>query len=307
VNRVDRLFNILLILQRRKRVRAADLAREFEVSPRTIYRDMDALGEMGVPVIATPSEGFALIEGFYLPPLSFTSEEARAVFLGVRMLAAQATVDLSKHANQAMEKIAHILPEASRRDVQQVLDTIRFFLPPDEFDLNDPYVVTLQRAITERRLVLIRYNSREDEITERIIEPQLLNFSGEAWYVDAYCRLRRDRRAFRLDRIERLDVLHEHFTPREIPPSADATPFLNVRVRVAGEAVRWIRERQHYGYSHDEAKLKNSDRIMVYQVHRTDELKSWLMGWGTQVEILTPESLRVEIREEARKLAALLT
>ncbi len=306
MNRTDRLFNILLILQRRKTVTAADLAREFAVSPRTIYRDMDALGEMGVPIIAMPGEGFALVEGFYMPPLSFTADEAQALFLGAQMLAAQASGDLARHATSATAKIALILPENARRDIQQLLDIIHFYALPDQFDLDEPNLVQLQRAINEHRTVRITYHSySRDEITERVIEPELLTFSGEAWYIDAYCRLRRANRNFRVDRIESLHILGERFTPRHLP--AATAEFIAVQVRIAANSVRWVRERQHYGYVHDENTLPNGDIIMLYHVHRTDELKSWLLGWGAQAEILTPADLRAEIRDEVGKLAAMLT
>jgi predicted DNA-binding transcriptional regulator YafY len=90
MNRIDRLFGILLILQNQPRVRAQDLAERFEVSKRTIYRDITALSEMGVPIVSLPGEGYELMEGFYLPSLIFTDDEAIALFLGARLLIQQA-------------------------------------------------------------------------------------------------------------------------------------------------------------------------------------------------------------------------
>lgn len=301
MNRIDRLFNILLILQRRKLVRAADLAREFEVSSRTIYRDLDALSEMGVPLIAMPGEGYALVEGFYMPPLAFTSDEAKALFLGARMLAGQAAGELAKSAAAATEKIALVLPEESRRDVQQLMDIIHFFLPPEKFDLDQPHLRQLQRAIQGRQLVNICYHSyNQNALTERVIEPHFLTYSDGAWYVSAYCRLRRDTRSFRLERIERLDVLRDTFTPRDLPDSPPETVI--VRVRFAADVVRWVRERQHYAYQGDDG-----DAVMIYRMHNTSEIKAWVMGWGAQAEVLSPPDFRAEIREEARKILSLLT
>ena len=91
MNRVDRLFGILLQLQQRRRVRAQDLAARFEVSERTIYRDMTALCEVGVPITALPGEGYELMEGYYLRPLVFTPEEAGALSLAAQMFLSQAS------------------------------------------------------------------------------------------------------------------------------------------------------------------------------------------------------------------------
>ena len=91
MNRIDRLFAITLLLQARGRLRAKDLAVWFEVSERTIYRDIAALSESGVPVVSLPGEGYELMEGFFLPPLLFTSVEASALLLGAQMLTSHAT------------------------------------------------------------------------------------------------------------------------------------------------------------------------------------------------------------------------
>lgn len=116
MNRIDRLFAITLLLQAKGRVRARDLATWFEVSERTIYRDMGALSESGVPVISLPGEGYELMEGFYLPPLLFTPAEASALFLGAQMLASHATGRLPASAQQALDKVAAILPQDLRVD-----------------------------------------------------------------------------------------------------------------------------------------------------------------------------------------------
>lgn len=306
MNRIDRLFHILLILQRKKLVRAADLADEFGVSKRTIYRDLTALGEMGVPLIPMPGEGYSLVEGFYMPPLSFTSEEAQALFLGVRMLASQSSGKLAKTAEVALEKIAHILPHESKVNVQQLVEIIHFYLLPKKFDLDQPYLLQLQQAIKQHRTVHIHYHSQaHNERTERVIEPHYLTYSEGVWYVDGYCRLRKDSRSFRLERIEHLKMLTETFVRHEF--SASSTQPIDVRVRFEAEVVRWVRERQHYAYWQDEMVCENRDVVMCYRVSRLDEIRSWLLGWGTNVEVLVPSELRQQIRDEAKRLFEMLT
>lgn len=306
MNRIDRLFHILLILQRKKLVRAIDLADEFSVSKRTIYRDLAALGEMGVPLIPMPGEGYSLVEGFYMPPLSFTSQEAQALFLGARMLAAQASGTLSKTAENAVEKIAHVLPNQSKASVQQIVDIIHFYLPREKFDLDQLYLLELQQAIKQHHAVKLVYHSQSHhETTERIIEPYHLTYGNGAWYVEGYCQVREDIRSFRLERIESLQLLPEVFVARQI--SMRPPDLIEVQVRFQQDVVRWVHERQHYAYTGDETTCENGDVLMGYHVKRLDELRSWLLGWGAKAEVLSPFQLREEIRQEAQKLLKMLT
>ena len=114
MNRIDRLLGYLLMFHGRRWVRAQDFAAKFEISERTVYRDMQALGEVGVPIISSPGEGYRLMEGYYLPPIMFTQAEARALFLSVSMLTGLAKTGETKQAAQAaLEKIRarHVLQQ----------------------------------------------------------------------------------------------------------------------------------------------------------------------------------------------------
>jgi len=172
MNRIDRLFGYLLLLQRREVLRAADFAAAFEISRRTVYRDIQALGELGVPLVTLPGQGYTLLEGYFLPPLVFSKEQAAALLLGTQMLLRQADWKLSSEGERAVEKIQAVLPRETREQVTRLLEIIAFYLPPNRFDLTDPTLMAMQRAIHERRAVALRYTSYRDTVTrERIIEP----------------------------------------------------------------------------------------------------------------------------------------
>jgi predicted DNA-binding transcriptional regulator YafY len=298
MNRIDRLFAMLLVLQTRDLVRAEDLARRFEVSVRTVYRDMSALSEMGIPLVALPGEGYALMEGYFLPPLVFTPEEAAALMLGARLLALQARGGLPAAADSAIAKLAHVLPKASRAQVERWTEIIRFYAEHSSFDLSDRRLVDLQTAILARRAVQITYTPYQSTTTTvRVIEPVHLTYADGAWYVSAYCRLRQGQRSFRVNRIERYRVLRETFAPRGAVETVQ--PVIEVRVRFAPEYVRWVQERQHYAYVTDEGDA------MVYQVHDLREIQTWLFGWGRAVEVLAPADLRQMLVAEARRLVEL--
>lgn len=305
MNRVDRLFGILLHLQQRRRVRAQDLAARFEVSERTIYRDMTALGEVGVPIVALPGAGYELMEGYYLRPLVFTPDEAGALALAAQMLLSQASGRVAGAAQLAQAKLSAILPAATRQQVDTLVAMVQFMLPPTRFDLDDPRLTLLQQAIAERRRVLLRYHSyTRDETTERVLEPRRLTFSGTAWYVSGFCLLRQDERAFRLDRIDSWRLLDETFTPRVVvaapPEPAEAC------IRFAPPVLRWVRERQHYAFQHEEP-APDGAAIMHYRVDALQELLPWLLSWGAAAEALGPPALRDLQRAEAARLLEILT
>jgi predicted DNA-binding transcriptional regulator YafY len=304
MNRIDRLFAILLKLRSKSPVTSQELAGHFEVSQRTIYRDIAALSEMGVPIVAQPGEGYTLMEGFYLPPLVFTRSEATALFLGARMLALQAAGHLPDDVQQALTKIASILPDKTRQQVEALTGIIQFILPQQRFDLDDPRLLTLQKAILERRLIRLRYHSlSRDETTVRDIEPSGLSYSNGSWYVSGYCRLRHDLRGFRLERVEELRLLDETFEPRDVTEApAEKT---TVRIRFAPEFARWVRERQHYGFRSEASTPAGV--VMTYDVDSMSAIKPWLLAWGAAAEVLSPQALRDDIRQEALRLADMLT
>lgn len=300
MNRIDRLLAMVLVLQRHKLVRAEDLATRFEISKRTVYRDVAALSEMGVPVVAQPGEGYSLMDGYFLPPLVFTPDEAAALFLGAKWLATQATGKLPANAESALTKLAHVLPKATFQDVQRFTAVLHFFITKQPIDLDDHTLADMQRAIQEQRAVQLTYHSLQDnELTTRVIEPYGLSYGEGAWYVNAYCRLRQALRSFRLTRIEQYRLLAETFVPQEVARTPQ--PLITVIVRFAPAILRWVLERQHYAF------ICQEDDCLIYRVNSLQEIQSWLLGWGTQAEVLEPEALRAALRAEAKKLFEMLT
>jgi predicted DNA-binding transcriptional regulator YafY len=307
MNRIDRLFAILLALQRQKRIRGQDLAAEFAVSTRTIYRDMLALHESGVPILSLPGEGYELLEGYYLPPLNFSDSEAVALILGTQLLRQQAAGSVTSGAQRALDKITAALPKGVRARVESLTSIISFFSQSDRFNLDDPHLLTLQQAIQEQRVVQLRYHGIDrDATTERVIEPARLFYAGGIWYVEGYCRLRRDQRVFRLSRVEQLALGAATFGKRT-HERKEPTEGIVVRVRFAAKILRWVRERQHYGFQEEESGASQEGASMTYQVRKIAEIMPWLLSWGSGAEVLSPPELREMICGEVQKLSKMLT
>jgi predicted DNA-binding transcriptional regulator YafY len=306
MNRIDRLFAILLNLQNKRRLRAQDLAIQFEVSKRTIYRDMSALNQMGIPIAALPGEGFELVEGYYLPPLMFTEDEAVALLLGSRLLTKQSAGSLARSADSALAKIKVALPDQVRARSEALTNIIGFITPKAKFDLDDPQLVLIQNAIQEKRVLHLRYRGyKKEDVTERDVEPHQLFYADGVWYLEAYCRMRKGMRDFRLSRMEKVTPRREIFHKKRTG-AVQIQPIIVIKIRFAPDAVRWVREQQHYGYQRDEQQTPQGT-VMVYHVNHESEIIPWILGWGTSAEVLSPKELRQALRETALNLANLLT
>jgi predicted DNA-binding transcriptional regulator YafY len=310
MNRTDRLLAIVLELQGKGWQRAEDLAETFETSKRTIYRDMLALGEAGVPVVSIPGRGYSLVEGYFLPPLSFTADEATMLLLGSDVMAQSFDVQYRAVAESAGRKIAGVLPERLREDVRTLRERIAFIqrdisMTPGEAER----LLALRRAMLEGRQARFSYFARShadgaQTPTTRTVHPYSLAHIRNVWYLTAWDTTRRDVRRFRLARIDNLSVLDETFTRpegfqairREISPEETIV----VRVLLDHEVARWAREDPSFFRVAEEETAEGL--LVMLHVRDEQEVVQWLLGWGRHLRVLEPESLRQRIAAEAETM-----
>ncbi|MFN8488449.1 MAG: YafY family protein [Caldilineaceae bacterium] len=305
MNRLDRLLGYLLLLQSRDLVRAQDLAAQFEVSERTVYRDMEALAEIGVPVVGQAGEGYRLMEGYTLPPVMFTETEARALFLAISMLRGLTSPGPTQTAAAtALVKVRAVLPATLRAQVELLQTMIGFYaIGRPLLDMDDEKFVQLQGAINQHKVVYIHYHAQHtNRITAREIEPLHLAYVDNTWLVQAYCRLRQDVRNFRLDRIDHLAVRAETFAPQDISRRRPLDEGEPVMVRFSADIVRWVRERQYFGFREELAEAEDGSVVMRYQVTDLIQLARWLLSWGDDMEVLEPADLRATVAETAARM-----
>ena len=303
MNRTDRLMAILLELQARGELRAEDLARRFEISVRTVYRDVQALCEGGVPVVATPGKGYRLMDGYFLPPLSFTADEAALLLLGGEFVRERVDPELGRAADDALTKLAGVLPPERRAAVAAWRRELLF--PSFSRPADAAWLAQVRAAIRQRQVVRLLYHAlRRAAAESRETEPISLVYLDEVWYLAAYCRLRQAPRLFRLDRIDRLEVLDERFTLAErhaVGPATDErlADAVEVRVRFDANVERWARERQPF-FLREERDPGGS--VFVYALRDERELLAWLLSWGAAVVVLSPPELRARLAEEAHAI-----
>jgi len=211
MNRLDRLTSILIQLQSKRLTTAREIAERFEVSIRTIYRDIQTLRLAGVPIGEEEGKGYFLVEGYRLPPVMFTMEEARALLTTSKILNYHTEDSLKKNYESALLKIKAVL-SLNDKDKLEFLDARIGFQQP--WAPTSLYLDTIQHSISESVKLKINYQSRgEEQITERTIQPCAVYFSGAVWITIAFCELRQELREFRLDRIKELVIQQAHFTP----------------------------------------------------------------------------------------------
>ena len=213
--RLSRLTAILTQLQTKRLLTAPELANKFSVSIRTIYRDIRALEQSGVPILTEEGKGYTLMEGYRLPPLMFTEKQANALILAEQLVLKNKDASFVKDYIEAVEKIKAVLGHKAKDKVNLLAARTRFsqnfYSEKNSSNLSD-----LQFALTNFSLVQIDYLNEGKKASTRLIEPFALVSTTENWLLIAWCRSRNEFRYFRLDRIKKLEILSEKFNPHQL-------------------------------------------------------------------------------------------
>lgn len=313
MNRTDRLLAIVLELQRHGARRAEDLAATFETSKRTIYRDVQALCESGVPVVAQAGVGYSLVEGYFLPPLSFSADEATMLLLGNELLADHFDAQYGEVSQSASRKIEAVLSETLRGEVGFLRESIVLVAPQTPASgASAKFLPTIRRAIIERRTIRFHYHTRysmdrSQAKKTREADPYSLVHYGAAWYLNGYCHLRQELRQFRLDRISDLQLLDTSFIrPAAYKLEAPEEDECRVIVRALfnPDAAPWVRESRSYYVTNmqDDPEGHPGCLLVTMKAHSESEVVSWLLSWGAKVEVLEPDSLKRRLAAIAKEI-----
>ncbi len=214
--RLSRLTAILTQLQTKRLLTASELASKFSVSNRTIYRDIKALEQAGVPVLTEEGKGYSIMDGYRIPPVMFTESEANALITAEQLIQTNKDASFVKDYQDAINKIKSVLRTNTKEKVNLLSNRVVFRQNANN-NRTSNYLSILQLALTNFNLTKISYRSAEtNEPTERLIEPFAIYSTQENWLLIAFCRLRNEFRSFRLDRIQQLEILDEKFDPHKL-------------------------------------------------------------------------------------------
>lgn len=310
MNRTDRLLAILLELQGKGVRRAEDIAVTFEITKRTVYRDIQALCEAGVPVVAVPGKGYSILEGYFLPPVNFTGDEAIMLLLGADFVAQNFDEQYRNASHSASRKIEAVLSNKLKRDVQYLKSSIRFIsMTPLEQSALIELLKKLRRAILERKTVRFQYFKRyasngESRPTIRQVDPYALTYLSGNWLMGGHDHERKELRMFRLSRIEHLEVTDVGFTrPKNFSLKRfgeEKGPFTIVKAYFSNEAARWVLESRSFFLA---KHRKTADGLSVtFRINEEEKIIPYLLSWGSHVKVLSPESIRKRLADEAEKI-----
>lgn len=213
-NRLSRLTAILIQLQTKRIITSTELAQKFQVSKRTIYRDLKALENAGVPILTEDGKGYTLMDGYRIPPVMFTEKEANALILAEQLVLKNKDASFVADYSDAIDKIKSILGHIAK-DKANTLSNRTQYNEVKNQERNSDNLSDLQNALTNFKVVRISYVNKDNAESERLIEPFAL-LNAENWYLIAWCRLRNEFRFFRPDRIQRMEILSENFEPHKM-------------------------------------------------------------------------------------------
>jgi predicted DNA-binding transcriptional regulator YafY len=314
MNRTDRLVAMVLHLQGRRVVRASELAAHFEITERTVYRDIAALAEAGVPVVGEAGVGYSLMKGYQLPPVMFTADEATALFVGGELVKQFTDASLQVPMVDALTKLRAVLPRDRQDHVERLVNrTLVFgrsgYQAPDM--AAQRWLLTVQQGVVLRRFLKMDYRGPgQASDTTREVEPLGVVFYGGAWYLVAWCCLRADFRHFRIDRIRRLELLAQTFPPRpefslskHMKESVRCDETIGVRVWFAASAQERAR-RESQATLIEESGRDGGMEFSLY-TWSLEWMARWLLSFGGDAEAIAPAKLRRLVREQAEKVAQL--
>jgi predicted DNA-binding transcriptional regulator YafY len=312
VNRIDRLHAILTHLQSKKKVTAQEMADRFNISLRTVYRDVKALDESGVPVIGEAGSGYTIMEGYRLPPVMFTQEEASALLLGAKLAEQFTDGSIKKHFHAALFKIKAVLRSPDKEYVESLTEHIAIVsrYTPDS-DSPQQHLSLLQQAIVHKKLVHIQYRSNlKEEVTRRKVEPIGLLYYGSAWHLIGWCHLRNDYRDFRLSRMLGVVLEDEIFDPSGHPSIKEYMEQIRTEadlkeatVYFEKQIVKYLQEQKYLNGFVSEEEGDNCVR-MKFLVSNWHYFSRWLMMYTDSVRIEGPEVLKDHVRELSEKCSA---
>jgi len=215
MSQLSRLISILTLLKSKRLLTASELAKKYEVSIRTIYRDIRKLEEAGIPVYTIEGRGYSLVDSYTVAPVQFTEKQANALITAQHVISQSKDVSFVNDFNEALTKIKSVFKTSVQQKSELLSDKIHIFNWEYE-EFSSDALSEIQLAITNFNFVEINYQKANDPIISfRKIEPCAMYSTNNKWILIAWCHLRRDLRAFRIDRIRHFKILHGNFNDRK--------------------------------------------------------------------------------------------
>lgn len=308
VMKIDRLVSIIMILLDKERISAQALADMFEVSLRTIYRDIDTINMAGIPIRSTSGVGggFEIMQQYKIDKKVFSTADLSALLMGLSSLSGMIRGDELAHA---LAKVKSFVPADSAKDVELKVNQIRIDLSPWRGNSNiQPYLEMIQTALQENKLLTFEYIAHHGNRTLRTVEPYQLVLKNSHWYLQGYCHQRNDFRLFRLSRMSKLQMEEEIFTPRNFQkPQLDfddiwETMHTKIKIRIHKSVMDRVLDFSSY---EDFSPDGEEHYIVDFPFLENEYHYDILLSFGNKCECLEPLHIRTEMKRRIHDIAVL--
>ncbi|MBI1836325.1 MAG: YafY family transcriptional regulator [Flavobacteriia bacterium] len=313
MNRINRISAILIQLQSKKVVKAQEIADRFQISLRTVYRDINSLEEAGIPLYAEAGVGYSLVDGYKLPPVMFTREEALTFVTAEKLIEKFTDKQTFKHYQTGLTKLKAVLQTSEKEYINQIdkhliVQKSERYHPP-HFDSNTNVIQIILENITKNKCIKIQYNANYNlQQTERIIESIGVYFSSNHWYLIAFCHLRNEYRTFRVDRIQTLEGINLNYTKNH--PSLEnylnsllkeEKDLFEVIIEVEKNCIMYLGEQKYYnGFIH---QIEKENVVEMHFLSSSIEgFARWYLMFVDKAQIITPPALKSRIIEIVSKI-----
>jgi len=310
MNKFDRVISTLVLLQGRKITSAAMLADRFGVSQRTIYRDINTLKTAGVPIIGDPGIGYSIMDGYSMPPIMITEQEAAALLTAGKFIGKMTDTSTQAYYANAMLKIKAILRSSEKHSLS-VLDNSVAFTGSSQWE-HKPYLQELFKAISAKQILDIDYQKSDSDSTNRKIEPIGCYHEYSNWYVVAYCQLKQDYRTFKMNRITKLQLLEdtfvdEHMSLQDYIDKQKATweskkQFHSIEIAFSQSLVSFAESRKYYFGFVEQCTNSENEVVMKFLNPSLEIFARWLIQFGAEARVISPAALHDRIAELATEL-----
>lgn len=310
MNRIDRLTAMMLRLQSRSQVSAQDLADHFDISERTVFRDIKALGEAGVPIGFEKERGYYIVDGYYIPPIMFSKQEAGAILLAGKLLERQGDKSLVEEFGQALMKVRAVLKNTAKDYVHELEKHIEIVSPDASSNpFPDKFLVDIKNAVVGKNLLKFEYYANySDTFSTREVEPLGICHYANHWHLIAHCRKRNAIRDFRTDRISKLIVQSETFDPSVREDFKKHIFSLNmheeveeVKVLFDNKLARFVTDQKYYHGMIEETKTDEGVE-MIFMVGEMEYFGRWLLMYTDSVKVLSNDMLMAKMEQLTSEL-----
>lgn len=307
MKRFDRLMAIVMALQNRPET-AQSLADKFEVSKRTIIRDMQALSEMGVPVYAVPgpSGGYRLMEGYHLPPLHLNSDEALVVLFALNAMTKITDSPFNRARWTALDKIRSILPDSILHQIEPILNHLEFDIPERKIAIPD--LGTIIRAAADKGWIRVYYRSANRQRWLHL-QPERVYMAHGFWYCEAYSLEHGEVRTFRTDRMSQIQPLneppvsHSQKSKERLSPEADGDEKVRLKVRLTYRGALLAEQNKYIGHHVIQMSEEEWMIDILFPVSEWSWAVKFFYSLGMDAEVLEPHRLRQDIYQIAKQVS----